>query len=299
VRLAFQSTTQDIGLRLIDLAAPLQDGVIRAVRPIAASTHAERPGPFSPDGEQFAFVSDRTGSPQLWICRRDGSGLRQLTSLDAAELVAPSWSPDGRRIAFSAAIRGNSDIYVVDTGGGVPKRLTVEPTMDLEPWWSHDGRYIYFASDRARTLEIWRMAVEGGAAVRITESGGFEPMESLDGGLLFYLDRPPNQAGGAGSARTLKQRPTGGGPEVVVMEGVRPFWWFPSGKGIYFLTREPEFDAIDFRAFGSGKVERKGRLPFRASARLNRLTVSGEGRWALVNEVERWDADLMVIENFR
>jgi Tol biopolymer transport system component len=299
-RLAFQTTTWDIGLRLIDLESPLAAGVIQAVKPIADSTRAERPGPFSPDGASMAFVSDRTGSPQLWLSQRDGSGVRQITSLNAAELVAPSWSPDGRRIAFSAAIRGNSDVYVADVADGPLKRLTSEASMDVEPWWSRDGRSIYFCSNRAGgALDIWRIPAEGGQAVRITESGGFEPMESPDGKYLFYLNRPPNEAGGSGSTRRVQRVAIGGGPQVVILDAVHPFWWFVADKGIFFVTREPEFDAIDWYEFETRRIERKGRLPFRASSRLNRLTVSRDGRWALLNELERVDSDLMLIDNFK
>jgi Tol biopolymer transport system component len=297
--LAFQTATLDIGLRLIDLETPLEKGAIHSAKAIADSTHAERPGPFSPDAESVAFVSDRTGSPQLWQCLRDGSQMNRLTSLDAAEVVTPTWSPDGLRIAFSAAVHGNSDIYVVEIAARVLKRLTVEKSMELEPSWSPDGRFIYYASDRSGTLEIWRMDAEGGNAIRITDSGGFEPAPSHDGQYLFYIDRAPNEAAGARSIRKLKRRPIAGGAESIVLEAVHPFWWSVTKQGIYFLTRETSFDAIDFLDFNVSRVERKGRLPFRASSRLNRLTVSADGRWALTNELERWDADLMLIDNFR
>jgi Tol biopolymer transport system component len=298
-RLAFQTTTLDIGLRLVDLETPLERGAIYSAKAIADSTHAERPGPFSPNADSIAFVSDRTGTPQLWLCRRDGSQLNRLTSLDAAEVVAPSWSPDGLRIAFSAAVHGNSDIYVVDTGTRVLKRLTIEKSMELEPVWSPNGRFIYYASDRSGTLEIWRMGAEGGNAMRITESGGLEPALSYDGQYLFYIDRAPNEAAGARSVRKLKRRLIADGSESVVLEAVHPFWWSVAKQGIYFLTREPDFDAIDFLDFNVSRVERKGQLPFRASSRLNRLTVSADGRWALTNELKRWDADLMLVDGFR
>lgn len=298
-RLAFQTTALDIGLRLIDLDAPLERGAIPSAKAIADSTHAERPGPFSPNSESIAFVSDRTGSPQLWVCRRDGSELNRLTSLDAAEVVTPTWSPDGLHIAFSAAVHGNSDIYVVEIGARVLRRLTIEQSMEVEPSWSHDGRFIYYASDRSGTLEIWRMDAEGGNAIRITDSGGLEPAPSYDGQYLFYIDRPPNEAAGARSIRKLKRRSIAGGAESVVLDAVHPFWWSVTRQGIYFLTREPDFDAIDFWDFNVSQVKRKGQLPFRASSRLNRLTVSADGRWALTNELERWDADLMLIDSFR
>ena len=116
------------------------------------------------------------------------------------EFCVGGWSPDGARIAFEAAIAGNTDVYLVGADGGHLRRLTAEPSIDGVPSWSGDGRWIYFASTRAGVIpDIWRVSPDGGQAIRLTRNGGFEPRESPDGRYLFYLDRPP---AGAGDRRT-------------------------------------------------------------------------------------------------
>jgi hypothetical protein len=79
MRLAFSSGYADIGLRIIDLEAPRDGDLIRAVQPLCDSTIVDYPGSFSPDAARVVFTSARTttygpgglaGAPQLWIANR-------------------------------------------------------------------------------------------------------------------------------------------------------------------------------------------------------------------------------------
>jgi hypothetical protein len=72
-------------------------------------------------------------------------------------------------------------------------------------------------------------------------------------------------------------------------------------KGIFFLTSEPGFDALDLYDTATGNVSRIARLPFRVSVigDIGRFTVSRDGRWALANHTDRWDADIMMVDKFR
>ena len=148
------------------------------------------------------------------MANADGSGSRQVTALQATELLVGEWSPDDRRLVIDAAIAGNSDVYVVSLGGGPPVRLTTEAAFDGLANWSADGRWIYFSSDRSGRAELWKMPADGGRAVQVTHEGGVQPAEAPDGRTLFYLDR----AGGTSESGTLKQVPVEGGDEVVVLE---------------------------------------------------------------------------------
>jgi Tol biopolymer transport system component len=297
-RLAFQTVTRDVDIRLMDLEARTLNGTIQS-KPFSNSTRIEGPARFSPDGRRIAFTSYRSGAPELWTAERDGSSLRQITALGAPELVVGAWSPDGQRIAFDAAIAGNSDIYVVGSEGGLPRRLTSEPSIDATLSWSRDGRSVYFSSTRAAVIaDIWRISPDGGEAIRVTRNGGFEPKESADGRYLFYLDRPPNRLAVDGTARLIRA-PLAGGQQELVLERIRPFLWSVTDQGILFLQREPDFDAINLYRFSDKRVTRLGKLGFRVPDIYTMMTASRDGRWVLATELVRFDSDLMSINNFR
>ena len=90
-----------------------------------------------------------------------------------------------------------------------------------------------------------------------------------------------------------------GGQEELVLERVRPFLWSVTDTGIVFITREPDFDAIDVYRFSDRQVARVGRLAFRIPGVYPHMTVSRDGRWALATKMVRFDSDLMRIDNFR
>ena len=90
----------------------------------------------------FVYAGD------LWIANRTGQEVRQLTSDDGIE-SNPAFSPDGRRIAFSAQYDGNTDVYVVPVEGGVPQRLTWHTGSDAVQSFTPDGASVLFTSSRA------------------------------------------------------------------------------------------------------------------------------------------------------
>lgn len=303
-RVAFLSSHREDVLHLIDLEAPLVDGRIQAGRPIAASTRVDIPGALSPDGNIIAFASNRASvsGNELWIGKPDGTGLRQITSFGAPTLVVGSWSRDGSRIAFDAAVDGNSDIYVVSTQGGKPVRLTFEPSIEGQAEWSLDEKWIYFSSTATgRIPELWKVSSSGGRPEQVTHGGGFEPKFSLDGKYLYYLDSPPKKGPGSpDDVSKLFRMPAAGGNAELVHDRVPPFHWSISTKGIHFVTRDERGNLyLDLYRFTDDEIVRTGQLSFRIATLPGRFIVSRDGRWALTSQTKRADADLMLLENFR
>ena len=80
----------------------------------------------------------------LYIMNDDGTNPRRLTD----EGLHPTWSPDGGFIAFTSSRDGNGEIYVMNADGTNPRRLTNNPADDWDPAWSPNGRFIAFVSNR-------------------------------------------------------------------------------------------------------------------------------------------------------
>src|SRR5215813_8753985 len=83
----------------------------------AQGTRLLRHPTVSRDSIAFEYAGD------LWIVPRNGGAARRLTSTPGAE-TDPYFSPDGSEIAFTSTVAGNTDVYIMPTAGGDPKRLT-------------------------------------------------------------------------------------------------------------------------------------------------------------------------------
>jgi Tol biopolymer transport system component len=304
-RLAFSYGQVDVGLRLVDLQSAPPGGAV-AGTPFCDSTRMDAPGRFSRDGARYAFTSDRNGSQEVWVAERTGAGLRRVPGLQSTAVNVGSWSPDGHSVAVDAAVGGASDIYVVGADGGSPRRLTDGRAHATDPDWSSNGRWIYYASDASGRSQIWKIRVEGGQPIQITTDGGFEPREGPDGRSLFYVDAPHRNGLTRGAA--LKRISVDGGPSSVALSGVPPGAWDVTDSGIVFLaglagpSNESDTpDTVKFYAFADRQVRLLGALPFKVSrfgaSRL--LSVSRDGRWALISHIDNWPRDIVVADNVR
>ncbi len=122
--------------------------VISFVSPVAKRKNCS---PYRPD------VREVIGS-QVFVIGVE-SGRRRLVSGGVMDAVQPSWSPDGRRIAFWGLREGARDIFTVSRDGQDVTSLTDDEALDWNPVWAPGGKYVYFSSDRGGPVNIWRVPV--------------------------------------------------------------------------------------------------------------------------------------------
>jgi Tol biopolymer transport system component len=175
---------------------------------------------FSPDGSKIAFVSDRSGSDNLWVMDADGKNPRAITKMEKRQFVSPEWTPDGKYIVVS---RNNSlfapvyelFLYHVDGGSGI--KMTGAPAGGAQaqggggppggggpnnyvgPAFGSDPRYVYVSARQGaggynQTSLGWQVAVydrETGELYPRTASlgSGMRPTVSPDGKWLVYATR--------------------------------------------------------------------------------------------------------------
>lgn len=118
---------------------------------------------FSPDARQVAFVSDRSGNPQIHVLDIPTKKITRLTNLNWCD--APAWSPTGEWIAFAgrAHNKDKMDVFLVDITGGQLRQLTHGEGSNEDPAWSPDGRFLTFSSTRGKRSQIWVMDADGSA----------------------------------------------------------------------------------------------------------------------------------------
>ena len=147
---------------------------------------------FSPDGRQLAFVSDMTGSPQVWRVPATGGSPQAVTAFDE-QVNRVLWSPDGAWLAVEAAPGGgmNAQIHILRADGGGRRCLT--PGGVSNNWlngWSKDGAHVLFASNMrdADSMDSFRVNLESGGVDKLAANAGtglIEDVSADDSSLLI------------------------------------------------------------------------------------------------------------------
>jgi TolB protein len=145
---------------------------------------------WSPDGQSLAYVSFENRVAAIYV-QQVRTGQRRQVSARAGVNGAPSFSPDGRKLALTlSGNTGNLDIHVLDLATLVLTRITDDPAIDTEATWSLDGQTLYFTSDRGGAPQIYAAEARPGArARRITFGTSYaaRPRVSPDGRSLAVV----------------------------------------------------------------------------------------------------------------
>jgi tricorn protease len=146
-------------------------------------------------GELFLFRDPSLSRTQIafsyagniWVVSRDGGDAQRITT--GGHEFVPRFSPDGTQIAFTGQYDGNTDVFVVPTSGGVPKRLTWHPGADTVVGWTPDGQNILFTSTRdsgTDPAKFFTVPVGGGFPTELPLPAADHGVFSPDGTKIAY-----------------------------------------------------------------------------------------------------------------
>lgn len=292
IRLVYQRELGDPNIWRLDLDRP--DGKPLTAIPLIVSSEKDTTAAYSPDGQQIAFASTRSGSWELWICDADGTNARQLTRMSRSFLTKPAWSADGQRLAFeSRGASGLSSVLVVGANGDQPPRQVTAPDFSaLAPAWSLDGKWLYFSSNLSGRFEVYRIpANQAGTSIvapqAVTNTGATSPLLSPDSRFMtimtpqlqFVLLDLVSQA--RVTARLPLVFPPVSGP-------------YPLAYGIVREDRRWAIARFDWL------TQTVTPLYFPTSFdRLSDLHRSPDGRHVLFTTSSRYDADLSIVDDLK
>jgi dipeptidyl aminopeptidase/acylaminoacyl peptidase len=169
-----------------------RDALAREVAAMARIGFSSTPA-FSPDAKTVAFLSNMSGSPQIWTVPAGGGYPEQVTALDDP-VGTLRWSPDGKWIALTVLPGGglNSQIFLVRPDGRELTRITQGgKTNNSLGDWSPDGRLLTFSSNARSTgaMDAWVHEIGKGARL-VTQNMGIGSFTSVTADNRFaVLDR--------------------------------------------------------------------------------------------------------------
>ncbi len=231
-RIAYASEEVDFDLTLIT-----PDG--RSRRTLLATARNEFDPVWSPAGDQFAFVTDRSGSIEIWTRSLDGVWERPIVtakdfgSSRTETLASLAFSPDGRTLAYQRGAEGTWDVWLSPVAGGTPIRLATTTGTSNRPWrdaptWSPDSEWIAYVSNDAGTPLLVKARV-----------GTTERVEVLQEPLAF--SRPAWSPDGKWIATQtedgmVRVPADGGMPEVLSTLPILAVLWRSDSRHVVALT---------------------------------------------------------------
>lgn len=149
----------------------------------------------SADGHFITYITNRAGTSTLRIAHLNAEHeiedeRRLVPSAEYEQAYTPRFSPDGRRVAYSAWTRGGyRDIRVVDVKTGSFYELMHDRALDQQPVWSPDGKTLYFVSDRTGIANVFAYDLATRKLAQVTNvlTGAYMPAISHDGKTLVYV----------------------------------------------------------------------------------------------------------------
>jgi len=202
----------------------------------------------SRDARELIYAAQPdAGRFHIYLHRLDGSGTTtDLSGSVTASDTTPSFSPDGRFIAFSSSREHSQGIFVMTRSGQGARRLT---NGGFDPSWTPDGRELVYSTESGRRTpdarqapsELWAVNVETGMRRRMTGADALGPSVSPDGRFVAFWAMPVDASGTqfAGVNRDVWIQPMAGGPRIQVTRSESTDWnpaWSADGRSLFFSS---------------------------------------------------------------
>jgi Tol biopolymer transport system component len=254
---------------------------------------AGEPGPYgenfalSPDGKQVAVsILDASSRSDLWVMDWE-RGVTSRFSYDAFGAATGRdvvWSPDGLKLAFSQASKGNPDIYIKNASGiGQEELLVGSPNSEYVEDWSPDGKYIVYGTWAPTPTDLWAINMTGDRKPFPVVQSPFrkdEPHFSFDGKWLAYS----SEESGRWQIYVISF-PAGDQKRQISTNGGAQPRWRRDGKELYYLATDGKMMAVDINTsagIGSGIPRTLFDTGLNVQPTLDQYAVTSDGQRFLI-----------------
>lgn len=226
------------------------DGDVSRGRQITSGSGRYDQISLAPDG-RLIYISDASGTVDIWVMDADGKNPRQLTS-DAGANLFPAVSPDGRYVVFDSNRGGNPatlNIWRMSIDGSNPRQLT-QGEGEFFPACSPDGKWVlYTPLSSGGHMSLWKAPMDGGDPVQINDRLAIKPAISPDGKWIAFQTKG-DQAGSVSKLGILSF--DGGQPLKLLDVPLTQYRWSADGKAILYLDDKEGVSNIWSQAVDGG-----------------------------------------------
>ena len=209
---------------------------------------------WSPNKKMIAFLSDRNGTPSLWLMDSMGESKRQISEADKT-ISAFRWAPDSKRIGIEIEDSESHWIEVIDIESGQSDLLTSRSDDVRIGGWSPDGQWLLYAAVKGENMGIRRRNPAGVDEVIVTTGSDTDPRWSPNGEWIAF-----KRVTDDGSTELMVTDKDGGKITVLSPEesDETSFDWAPDSKHIVFVSNAEIYvatpDGKDTKRLTSNRV---------------------------------------------
>ncbi len=239
---------------------------------------------------KLAFVSNESGSKELWVANKDGTARKQLTQLKT-NIYSPIWSPSGRYIAFVVAKRGEHAFYVYDFNSQTSTALTTNFSSHGKPSWSHDSTNVLVSDGE----HVFRFDLKGNNLGQVIKQSTLYAYEDKQGALIFANP----------DAKQLWIKPPGSEHAQLLVASINlsnhTSWYYQEGETqalsrvYYFNVAQGDY-RLSYYDFASASHHDIIRLPERSFSRTSGLTYIATAGWLIYTSYKSPQIDIKRID---
>ena len=299
-RIAFASFRGTYDLVEVPLdGSPMRDYLATARNEITPS--------WSPSGAHIAYVSDRSGQPEIWLknvlegWERPIVTQKEFGQDNTFQIMDVCFSPDGQRVAYRRTAASGEAIWISTIAGDPPVRLTREPNTAFQrgPTWSPDGNWIaYYSAYKGKYGVVMKARVNGEGEPSVVRGDGYYPRWSpagdriLSRGSGLFLTSPDGKVD-----RKISDR-------IYMLQG-----WSRDGSLVYGMRSDEAqhlvLESIDPESAREKLIRDFGRVPtsmrygeLNGTTSFRGFSVSPGGK-SFLTSVFRSSADIWMLEGFQ
>lgn len=291
---------------------------------LAASGDDPQDLAISRQGYRLAYARE-FGDVNIWRVGLTGGDAEKTDNVISSTRseVQPSYSPDGRQIAFESDRSGDENIWIANADGANPRQVTFyKNAWAGSPRWSPDGQKIAYDCNVAGNWDIYVISSQGGRPVQLTSTpvSEYRPSWSHDGNWIYFSSMNQIRKIPAGGGKDLQvaqnaggtalespdgktlyfvrrgqlcMKPVVGGEEKSISDSVYFASFSPAQKGVYMIDRRDlHLKLLDSRG---NLLKTIASVPEPASIG---MSISPDERWMIYPKTDNGGSELMLVENF-